>query len=338
MRTVISAIAVMIALTAPADIVIKWAWKDLPIAETARGDDPITEIEAMTVALHWHDLFPEGAGAVTNSDILPVLEGGALRGYRVRLFDDVTVRDLWMSSRADRCPVLIDIFRRPPYTMAFGNPVMCGAGPETDVQAYRGYSSNDKLLVFGTGSGRMADYGESAPAPYWREKTDIVQVLIGTNVTRIGSYAFHGCSNLTSVVLHPTVPPSIGANAFDSTVTSILVPEGSVPAYEEAWPDYASRISGHDYRPDGLELDRETVDELTTSDDRHSVIIGFATVTNSWWKPCNETGFSEDTCRRSWAGLLSTDYSTLPRQSIHAHGSFTKDDEVQCELFDYFSR
>lgn len=67
------------------------------------------------------------------------------------------------------------------------------------------------------------------------------EIIIPASVTSIETYAFHGCgynNYLTATVL-ATTPPTLGANAFDSTVT-IRVPAESVSAYQSAtgWRSY----------------------------------------------------------------------------------------------------
>lgn len=71
----------------------------------------------------------------------------------------------------------------------------------------------------------------------------LTSVTIGTGVTTIGARAFNRSSNLQSIYVLATTPPTLGIYAFDGTNNCpIYVPSGSVSAYQSAWSSYASRI------------------------------------------------------------------------------------------------
>ena len=68
-------------------------------------------------------------------------------------------------------------------------------------------------------------------------------ISIPSGVTRIEHQAFMGCSGLTAVYFNPETPPTLGADALDNTNNCpIYVPASSVETYQQAWPEYASRI------------------------------------------------------------------------------------------------
>lgn len=73
-----------------------------------------------------------------------------------------------------------------------------------------------------SGSGKMT----SDNPPWDSHKTDIKTVIIEDGVTSIGSWAFYGCSNLTSVII-PSSVTSIGGYSFMkcSSLTNITLPE-----------------------------------------------------------------------------------------------------------------
>ena len=71
----------------------------------------------------------------------------------------------------------------------------------------------------------------------FRECTGLTRVTLGTGVTSIGSSAFEYCTALTSVTCFATTPPDIAYLTFPASTYSdatLLVPSGSVSAYQEA--------------------------------------------------------------------------------------------------------
>lgn len=67
------------------------------------------------------------------------------------------------------------------------------------------------LTIFGTGD--MSDYKENN-VPWKNFRSSIKSIIIEEGITRIGNYAFHNCSNATSVNISNTVK-SIGYYAFN---------------------------------------------------------------------------------------------------------------------------
>lgn len=74
----------------------------------------------------------------------------------------------------------------------------------------------------------------------------IITVTIPESVTSIGNGAFKNCSNLASVTVLATTPPTLGTSAFDNNASGrkIYVPAESVEAYKAAtnWSTYAADI------------------------------------------------------------------------------------------------
>ena len=75
-----------------------------------------------------------------------------------------------------------------------------------------------------TGTGAMKDYSSSAP--WLNYRLSIKTAKIGDGVTSIGSYAFRGCTNLTSIEI-PSSVIIIWSCAFSgcSSLTSIEIPD-----------------------------------------------------------------------------------------------------------------
>lgn len=86
-----------------------------------------------------------------------------------------------------------------------------------------------------TGEGDMDNYSLSTNPPSWYDyRTQITNVIIGSEVTSIGNYAFRACGNLSSVTIPNTVT-IIGSYAFYgcSNLSSVKIPNGvtSISAY-----------------------------------------------------------------------------------------------------------
>ncbi|GHT51672.1 hypothetical protein AGMMS49982_09730 [Bacteroidia bacterium] len=82
--------------------------------------------------------------------------------------------------------------------------------------------TDDSVLTV-SGTGAMADY--YSVAPWYSSSTAIKAVIIDEDVTRIGNYAFYGCSGLTGALTIPNSVTAIGDRAFSgcSGLTAINV-------------------------------------------------------------------------------------------------------------------
>ncbi len=77
-------------------------------------------------------------------------------------------------------------------------------------------------------------------------------ITIPDSVTSIGSVAFDGCSGLTSVICNVSTPITIDSYVFqglNQSACSLIVPAGSVAAYEAAavWQNFAPIVSNPTY-------------------------------------------------------------------------------------------
>jgi uracil-DNA glycosylase len=75
-------------------------------------------------------------------------------------------------------------------------------------------TGNNRTLTI-TGTGAMPNYSNAASSvPWYSQRANIKYVVINSGVTSIGSFAFNGCSSLTSVNVLATTPPTITTNSF----------------------------------------------------------------------------------------------------------------------------
>lgn len=96
----------------------------------------------------------------------------------------------------------------------------------------------DSVLVI-TGSGEMADYGASgaSAAPWNAQAAAIKAINLGAGVSKLGSYAFAGCTNVKAMYADATTPPAMAdANSVSGLPNGmpVYVPTGSVDAYKAA--------------------------------------------------------------------------------------------------------
>lgn len=70
-------------------------------------------------------------------------------------------------------------------------------------------------------------------------------VAISSTVSSVGSRCFDNCSQLVSLTMMPTTPPTLGTYAFNGdTKMVITVPKGTLEAYKSAtnWSEYADKM------------------------------------------------------------------------------------------------
>ena len=84
--------------------------------------------------------------------------------------------------------------------------------------------------------------------------SSLTSVTIPDSVTFMGDYVFSGCSGLKTVKISAINPPTLGSNAFETSLEKIIVPKSSIEAYKSAdgWSDYADKIV---YEVDSSDID-----------------------------------------------------------------------------------
>lgn len=119
--------------------------------------------------------------------------------------------------------------------------------------------SRDGTLTIG-GRGEMPNWEANQSPPWTRYKDDIRSVITGAGVSRIGSFAFFECKNLTSASLARGLS-WIGSNAFRDcpALTEVVIPEG-VSIMGSGVFNFCTALESVDL-PDGI----RTIDNFTFS-------------------------------------------------------------------------
>ncbi len=101
----------------------------------------------------------------------------------------------------------------------------------------------DSTLII-SGYGAMNDYAPSggSAAPWNTHAAAIKSINIGFGVSKLGTYAFAGCTNVETMYVNATTPPTIAdANSVNELPKGMLVyvPAGSINDYKAAthWKD-----------------------------------------------------------------------------------------------------
>lgn len=105
-----------------------------------------------------------------------------------------------------------------------------------------------------TGLKRVLDLGRITTIPddtntyqgTFRHQLNLTDVVLPETLTKIGKYAFFGCTALKRISITADTPPTLGSAAFANcpALTGIYVPDESVEAYKAAtnWSAYANKI------------------------------------------------------------------------------------------------
>ena len=148
-----------------------------------------------------------------------------------------------------------------------------GATSGTTVDCTWALDDNDTLTI--SGYGAMGDYSSQKLNGTWITTApwgaNIKTVIIEDGVTYIGSYAFYGCTGLTSVTIPDSVT-SIGSNSFYGCtgLTSITIPDSLANIEGYAF----NNTAWYNNQPDGMVYaGRVTYSYKGTMPDNTSIII-----------------------------------------------------------------
>ncbi len=82
--------------------------------------------------------------------------------------------------------------------------------------------------------------------------SDLISITIPNSVTSIGDYAFYGCSSLTSIYSFNETPAEIYNRSFSNYDATLYIPLGSLAAYKAAnhWKKFANIV---EFEPTAIE-------------------------------------------------------------------------------------
>ena len=153
------------------------------------------------------------------------------------------------------------------------------------------WSLDDEGNLTISGNGAMGDYSSQKLNGTWITTApwgaNIKTVIIEDGVTYIGSYAFYGCTGLTSVTIPDSVT-SIGSNSFYGCtgLTSITIPDSLANIEGYAF----NNTAWYNNQPDGMVYaGRVTYSYKGTMPDNTSIIIrdGTKGIAGSAFERCN---------------------------------------------------
>ena len=82
---------------------------------------------------------------------------------------------------------------------------------------------------------------ESIGVNAFRTCNSLVEIELPASLTSMDNTVFNSCTRLTKVVMKSQTPPSIGTSVFPKILKTIMVPKGTLEAYQSAtnWSEYA---------------------------------------------------------------------------------------------------
>ena len=121
----------------------------------------------------------------------------------------------------------------PSSVTSVASGAFSGIGTRCGESAFYSFDESNGILTI---SGRGDMYNYNSNSPWYSYQKDILKIIIGEGVTTIGSGAFSGCSNLTSVSI-PEGVTSIESSAFMgcSGLTSLAIPNSVTNIESEAF-------------------------------------------------------------------------------------------------------
>ena len=170
-------------------------------------------------------------------------------------------------------PIFSNLFA----TIASAADPTSGSCGENLIWEYNG--ATNTLTI--SGHGAMEQYAgsaEASTAPWKPYVSSIKTIIVKDGVTQIGSYAFRGCSNATSIIIPETVD-YIGMEAFRNTgITSFVIPDSVTSLGQRAF------------------MSCNSLEELTIGGGVREIDLLITTVNKLFVSPENKFYYSKNNC------------------------------------------
>ena len=146
------------------------------------------------------------------------------------------------SDISKQCVLIVPVGKRDAYIAKGWTTYVFRGGIVEETNFYCGYCGDGVIYTYDKttktltieGNNAMEDYSGPTLCPWYSYRGDIQSLVIKDGVTCIGSFAFYGCSSLTSVTI-PNSVTSIGRYAFSGTAWYENHPDGLVYAGNVAY-------------------------------------------------------------------------------------------------------
>lgn len=159
-----------------------------------------------------------------------------------------------------------------------------------------------------SGNGRMDDYTDSNPAPWYEYRAKVKRVTVEQGVTSIGNNAFKKCANLTKVTFADTIV-EIGDGAFSecSNIARMLIPDKVTCVGDRAFSSITNLIIG--FEGDAPYFGGSNV---------------FSNTSGTVYYPGHDTTWTADIMQEQTGSITWTPYTSID-DVIIASGSFYYD-------------
>ena len=148
----------------------------------------------------------------------------------------------------------VETYKSATVWKGFGN-IEAIANPSSTIDSGTYTSGETELTWEFTSDGELKIEGmgyiyEISEMPWAKYQNEIKKVFIGEGRTTIGTYAFKGCSNMTSIVISEGVRSISGIGPFEgcSSLTDITLPS----TLEELWSSVLYNSKWYQEQPDGV--------------------------------------------------------------------------------------
>ncbi len=204
-----------------------YIWRDMTYAETGVYRDTAWSVSGVCDSVHYVLNLTVQPQDETILDTVFITEGEAYDWNGTSLTESVTYRDTLAAFNG--CDSIVTLI------LIVNQPEQCIIARGTCGDSLTWVLDCDSVLTI-SGNGAMEDYEYSGYVPWTDYKSDIKQIVIGSNVTSIGDFAFYQHSKITSINLPDNIT-RIGVHsiAYCEKLTYFAIPQSVVSIGEFAF-------------------------------------------------------------------------------------------------------